>query len=251
MSRTRSADSALRADSQTSQGQATARMKRNLPSGRAWFGAMLVTIAAAGVLFAHRSASVPPTSRYLVATQSIQSGQIIEAQDLGSIALDLPSELDAIPASRADMLIGRVASTSISPSELLRQDDALAAGRFVDPSAVEVSLELPPSQALYGIVQQGSLVDVLATDPEPDPSTGLATTVLATGVRVSSVGDEGTPDAGSEDANGSASTGIGVSGQLRVVLSVSGTEIATQLVDAARRAEITLVLPRPIEQVGT
>jgi Flp pilus assembly protein CpaB len=208
---------------------------------------MLVTIAAAGVLFAHRSASAPPRSRYLVATQSIQSGQVIRAEDLGSIAIDLPSQLDAVPANQANKLIGRVAGNSLSPSELLRADDALDAGRFVDPTAIEVALELPPAQALMGIVQQGSFVDVLATDPEPDPNTGSATTVLATRVRVSAVGDGSSPDGGSAEESGGAS-GIGVSGQLRVVLSVSGPEIATQLVDAARRAEITLVLPSPIEQ---
>ncbi|GEM_PF-1395828 len=251
MSRTTSADSATRADSQTPPTQARARLKRNLPSGRACVGAVLVTLAATGVLFAHRSASQPPTSRYLVATHSIRSGQIITAQDLGSIAVDLPSQLTAIPASQADNLIGRVASTSISPSQLLRPEDALAVGRFIDPTAIEVSLELPPAQALQGLLQQGSLVDILATDPEPDPNTGLATTVLATGVRVSAVGDPNTPDGSSQDASSESSAGIGASGQLRVVVSVSGPETATLLVDAARRAEITLVLPRPLEQART
>ncbi len=248
MSRTRSADSTSPVDSQTAPTQATARLRRSLPSGRACVGAMLVTIAAAGVLFAHRSASAPPSSRYLVATQSIQSGQVIGAEDLGSIAIDLPSQLDAVPAAQANKLIGRVARNSLSTSELLRLDDALDAGRFVDPTSVEVSLELPPAQALQGIVQQGSFVDVLATDPEPDPNTGSATTVLATRVRVSSVGDGSSPAGGSAEGSGGGASGIGVSGQLRVVLSVSGSEIATQLVDAARRAEITLVLPSPIEQ---
>ena len=252
MSRSRSTESATHADSQNSPAQATARLRRGLPSGRACVGAILVTISAAGVLFAHRSASQPPSSRYLVATQAIQSGEIIRAQDLGSIALDLPNELEAIPAAQADKLIGRVSSSSISRSELLRPDDALAAGRFIDPEAVEVSLELPPAQALQGILRRGSLVDVLATDPEPDPSTGLATTVLATGVRVSSIGDGTAPEqAAAEGEEASASAGIGVSGQLRVVLSVSGPDLATQLVDAARRAEITLVLPRPIEEART
>ncbi|MEX0767348.1 MAG: RcpC/CpaB family pilus assembly protein [Microthrixaceae bacterium] len=247
----RSADSAQGAEAQTAQAQATSLLKRNLPSGRACVGAVLVTVAATGVLFAHRSATQPPTSRYLVATQLIRSGQIISAQDLGSIAVDLPAELKAIPASQADTLIGRVASTSIAASQLLRPEDALESGRFLDPTAIEVALELPPAQALQGLLQQGSLVDVLATDPEPDPNTGLATTVLATGVRVSAVGNPSSPDAGSQDANGEGASGIGAGGQLRIVLSVSGPETATVLVDAARRAEITLVLPRPLEQART
>ena len=193
MSRTRPADSTAPVDSQTASPQATARLRRSLPSGRACVGAMLVTIAAAGVLFAHRSASAPPSSRYLVATKSIQSGQVIQAEDLGSIAIDLPRQLDAVPANQANKLIGRVAGNSLSPSE-------------------------------------------------------LATTVLAARVLVSSVGDGSSPDGGSAEDSGGGASGIGVSGQLRVVLSVSGSEIATQLVDAARRAEITLVLPSPIEQ---
>lgn len=251
MTRKRSADSTGSEDSKTQPGQASARVRRGLPTGRACVGAVLVTTAAAGVLFAHRSASQPPSSRYLVATQPIASGQIIRAQDLGSIAIDLPSELDAIPAAQASKLIGRVASTAVSRSELLRPGDALAAGRFVDPTAIEVSLDLPPAQALQGMLQQGSIVDVLATDPEPDPSTGLATTVLATAVRVSSVGEGNNADGSDASGSGESSSGIGASGQVRVVLSVSGNETATQLVDAARRAEITLVLPSPIAQAET
>jgi hypothetical protein len=164
----------------------------------------------------------------VIATRQVAIGQTIAASDLGTVAADLPSEVGAIAAEEADALVGRVADTSIEPLELLRHSDVLAEGRFVDADSIEVALELPPARALQGIIGAGSVVDVFSTDPD-----GAATTVLASGVRVVRVGD------GSED------DGIGASGAVRVLVSVSGSDNATRLVDASLRSDVTLVLPRP------
>ena len=206
------------------------RLVRRLPTSRAVVGGLLVALAAAGVLVAHRGASRPPTSRYVVATHSIAAGQTLRADDLGTIAVDLPREVSAVPAADATDLVGRVAAASIEPMELLGPGDVMAPGRFTDPDAVEVALELPPARALDGIIRAGSRVDVLSTDPDGD-----TTTVLATSVRVTSARDDDERD------------GIGSSGSVRVLLSVSGRTEATALVDATLRSDITLVLPRPSE----
>ena len=207
-----------------------ARLAGRLPTGRAVVGGLLVTLAAAGVLVAHRSASQPPTTRYVVATRAVAAGATVGTDDLGTIAIELPGEISAVPSSEASDLIGRVAATALEPLELVRPGDVLSAGRFTDPESVEVSLELPPARALEGIIRTGSRVDVLVTDPDGD-----STSVLATGVRVTSTGSE------AEGGGG----GIGDSGSIRVLLSVSDSAQATALVDASLRSDITLVLPRP------
>ena len=210
--------------------RARARLAGRLPTGRAVVGGLLVTLAAAGVLVAHRSASQPPTTRYVVATRAVAAGATVGTDDLGTIAIELPGEISAVPSSEASDLIGRVAATALEPLELVRPGDVLSAGRFTDPESVEVSLELPPARALEGIIRTGSRVDVLVTDPDGD-----STSVLATGVRVTSTGSD------TEGGGG----GIGDSGSIRVLLSVSDTAQATALVDASLRSDITLVLPRP------
>ena len=209
------------------QGGRARQIGSRLPTGRAVVGACLIVVAASGVLIAHRSASRPALDRYVVAVRSVEAGATLQADDLGTIALDLPSDVATVHADDATDLIGRVTTHSISTDELLRPSDTFDAGRFADPATIEVALDLPAANALQGVVSAGSVVDVLRTDPDQG-----STEVLASGVRVSAV------DAGTEGAIGSDSSA-------RVLLAVSGVEAATALVDGARRAELTLVLPRP------
>jgi Flp pilus assembly protein CpaB len=208
--------------------------RHRLPSSRAVVGGILVALAAAGVFVGHRQASQPPTTRYVVATRAVAMGDALHAEDLGTITVELPRGVTAIPSDEATGLVGRVAATPLDELDLLRPGDVLEQGRFADPSSVEVSLELPPARALQGIIRDGSVVDVLSTDPD-----GEGTAVLARSVRVTSVSDR------SEDG------GIGASGAVRVLVSVPGTDAAAQLVDAAVRTDITLVLPRPTDEGTT
>ena len=212
--------------SSTTSGRAR-RTGTRLPTGRAVVGACLIVIAASGVLIAHRSASRPALDRYVVTVRPIEAGATLRADDLGTLAVDLPPGVVAVPADEATQLIGRVTTHSIATDELLRPSDTFDAGRFSDPETIEVALDLPGANALQGVVGAGSVVDVLRTDPDQG-----STVVLVAGVRVSAV-DGGTGDA------------IGADGSTRVLLAVSGADAATALVDGARRAELTLVLPRP------
>ncbi len=180
-----------------------------------------------GVFVAHRSASAPPETRYLVASRDVAAGTVLTSRDLGSVALDLPNDMNVFEADRAGELIGRVASTNLTKLELVSAKDVYSEGRFAEIDSVEVALDLPAARALAGLVLPGSMVDVLSTDTNRG-----GTEVLAEGVRVSSV-DE------------SRTAAIGSSGAVRVVLSVNGSETARALVDASLRAELTLVLPRP------
>ncbi|HTO01667.1 MAG TPA: SAF domain-containing protein [Microthrixaceae bacterium] len=198
-----------------------------LPPRRALIGGALVALAAMGVFVAHRSASTPPQTRFVVAARDIAAGTVIATEDLGSVALDMPDDIAAVNADDADDLIGRVASTNLSPLELVSSGDVYATGRFAEADSVEVAIDLPGARALAGIISAGSLVDVLSTHSDQG-----GTELLAAGVRVSSIGE-------------ARSGAIGASGSVRVVLSVEGTDTARALVDASLRADLTLILPRP------
>jgi Flp pilus assembly protein CpaB len=203
-----------------------------LPRPRALTGAALVVLAAAGVLVAHRTASEPPTTRYVVAARSIAAGHVLTGEDLGTMAAELPSGMAAVAASDATDLVGRVTRTSMSELDLVRPDDVLARGRFTVPGSVEVPVEVDAARALDGIVRSGSRVDVLSTDPDGQGTVALARDVLVVGV-----------DAPSGDA-------IGDSSARRVRLAAPDATAASAIVDASVRSQLTLVLPTPVEGPG-
>ncbi len=199
-----------------------------LPTGRGVLGGALIATAVAGVLVAHRAAAQPPTTRYVVATHEIEAGTLVGPDDLGTIVADVPDGTAVVPAEDADRLIGRVAQVPLHPMDLMRDGDLFAKGRFTASAAIEVALELPPTQALLGTLRVGDRVDVMSTDPS-----GQGTTVIATGVMVTEVADA------DQDA------AIGTSGTSRIRLGVPDSATAEALVDAAVRTEVTLALPGP------
>jgi Flp pilus assembly protein CpaB len=197
-----------------------------MPSSRALLGGLLVLAATAGVLSAHRAAAAPPTSRIVVLTRDVAAGESLGAEDLGTVAAELPGDLDVVWAEAAEQMVGRVARTSLSAMQPLRPDDLFEAGRFDGGRRVEVSIDLPPAQALAGSIRTGDLVDVLATDPN---AVGTSTVVSDAVVSQIDLDDEA----------------IGSSGQVRVRLGVADAASAEALVDAALRTDVTLALPAP------
>ncbi len=203
------------------------RLRHRVPSNRAVLGAVMVTIAAAGVFVAHRSASTPPTSRYVVLTNTVDAGSAVSSDDLGTVALDLPDGLGVVGAEQVDDVVGRIATVPLDELDLLRPDDLLEDGRFVEPGSVEIAIELGAARSLEGAIEAGSSVDVLATDPD-----GSGTSTVATAARVTEVR---TPDG----------DGIGAGGTVLVRLALENRDIAERVADASVRSEITLALPAP------
>ena len=199
------------------------------PSGRAVVGGLLVALAAAGVLSAHRAASTPPSTRYLVLTADVAAGTTVSADHLGSVALDLPGELAAVREAEAETVLGRVAATGLDELDLLRPSDLHEPGRFADPDAVEVALDLPSSRAMLGALEPGHRVEVLATDP------AAAGTDRVAGATVVDPGDV-------------EQGGIGSASTVTVRLSVADGDAAAAVVDASVRAEVTLALPAPVDE---
>ncbi|MFZ4519064.1 MAG: SAF domain-containing protein [Microthrixaceae bacterium] len=199
--------------------------RRLVPAPRAVVGAALVVAAAAGVLAAHRGAEAPGR-RYTVALRPVTAGAVLSPADLGTIELDLPGGIPAVPADRARGLVGRTAMRDLAAMDLLRPADTRA-GDAGTATGVEVVVGVDPVR-LPGDLRVGTPVDVLVTDPE-----GSGTTVAATAARVLAEVDPERTDA------------IGGSGQLPVRLVVPDGAVATTVADAAARGRITLVAPRP------
>lgn len=199
--------------------------RRHLPAPRAFAGAALVVAAAAGVLATHRGSDTP-SGRYTVALRPLAAGVVVQAADLGTVELDLPGDIPAVPASRARHLVGRVVARDLAGMELLRPTDTHDPDAAV-PAGVEVVVGVDPVR-MPGDLGVGTEVDVLVTDPD-----GSGTTTAAPGARVLTGVDPGRTDA------------IGGSGQVPVRLVVPDDMTATAVADAAARGRITLVAPRP------
>lgn len=202
---------------------------RRLPTRRAVVGSVLVAASAAGVLAAHRSATVAPTERWVVAARELPAGHVLAVEDLGTVAIDLPPGIPAVPEGSAADLVGRVTRSAVAELALVRSGDVLEHGRFDRPGTVEVAVELTPARALSGTVEVGDLVDVLATARDGDVS---GTRTVATAARVSAV-------------TGASDDGIGARGTVQVRLGLPDAATATAVVDASVRAELSLVLPAP------
>ena len=187
-------------------------------------GAALMTIAAGGVVFAHRAAQQPPGTRYLVVTEEVAAGSPVRAEQLGSVPIDLPDAVEAVEEHDSDAVVGRVANRNLAPSTLISAADLLEEGLFEDPDEQQVTVALDPGRFRASAVAPGRSVHVLSTID------GL-TTRIAT-ARVTSVG---------ADDDG----GIGSGGTVPVSLAVDGEQAATEVVNANVVGTLTLVVPSP------
>ena len=142
------------------------------------------------VCWARIAARTPPSTRYLVLTADVAAGTTAPADHLGSVALDLPGELAAVREAEAETS-SPLAATGLDELDLLRPSDLHEPGRFADPDAVEVALDLPSSWELLGALSRDT-VEVLATDPAAGgtdrvaggPSSTRVTSSRAASVRV-------------------------------------------------------------------
>lgn len=191
---------------------------------RVLLGAALMTVAAGGVVFAHRAAQQPPNTRYLVVTEEVSAGDRVEADMLGSVAIDLPEAVGAIPAGRSEEVVGRVAAHTLAPSSLVADSDLAAEGRFVNPQEKLVPVLVDPARLRRSSISPGTNVHVLTTLD--------GTTSLVTSARVASIGDSET---------GSIGTQSGV----LVELAVADMATSEAVTNAAVSGTLTFVLPSP------
>ncbi len=198
-------------------------------TGRSMTGAALVVVAVGGVLSAHRAATAPPETTVLAAARALTAGTVLAADDLTAVPADMPADTPVVAGEFADDAVGRTLLRPLEVGALLAPADVGDGGSTRPPGSTVVTVE-PAASRVPSDLGPGTSVDVLATDDER----GLTELVVRGAVVV------GLP--GADDGEG---TSIGGSLGTRVELAVADETVATALVDAAVRHDLTLVLPTP------
>jgi len=196
--------------------------RRNLPSGRAVVGALLVTISGLGLYAANRAATAPPTTKWLVARHDIPAGHRIVAADLGLAAMRLIDETAGVAYSDPAGVIGHLAVSAIAADELIQHSD-IATRRAASGEGRRLTLDLSASQALDGDLAPGDLVDIAATGADPG-----STQVIVADALVSAV------DSGDR-------VGVGSRGGVRVTIVVASTDAAQVVIDSAEHGKVNLL----------
>lgn len=192
--------------------------RRALPGSRAVLGALLVTAAAVGTFLAYTGATAGPSDAVVVAARSLRIGEVLDADDLRLVRVDLPEgtrdgAFDAIEALDGHVVLGPVAQGELVQRAAVT-DDAVV------PAAHEVALTLPRTHLAAGRLQPGDLVDVFVTDDVGTRSV----------VRAARVVEIDRPD-------GSLTSGRE---QILVVAVTSDDDVAA-VVHALRTGEVTVV----------
>jgi Flp pilus assembly protein CpaB len=199
-----------------------------LPSGRAVFGALLVTLSALGTFLAVTASDSQPADRFVVATRSIDEGERLDRHDVRLVAMDLPAGIAQHAFRDAATLDAAVVLAPIREGSLIEASQVLPADTLGDDaraSSHELSLRLSRAQALDGAVNRGERVDVLATY-----GTGVeaATVVVARDAIVTALGSSDDP-------------GLGDDGGLTLTLRVPDDDTVLRLTHAKDVALVTLV----------
>lgn len=199
-------------------------------TGRSMTGAALVVVAVGGVLSAHRAAVAPPATSVLTAAGPLPAGTVLSVDDLAAIPAELPADAPILAAELRDELAGRTLLRAVDAGALLAPSDVGAGGTLRPPGSTLVTIE-PSAARTPRDLRPGVIVDVLATDDER----GITDLIVRGAVVVGAPGGDGDGDP----------TAIGGSLGTRVELAVADETVATALVDAAVRHELTLVVPTP------
>ncbi len=186
-------------------------------------GAALVLAAGAGVLSAHAAADRAPSTRYLVVRSDLPAGHRLTARDLGSVGGELPQGTTAVPAERADRLVGRTTTVGLRRLDLLRPTDLARRGAEARAGVV-VPLDVETARTPGGALRPGAVVTVLSTDPD-----AVGTVTVAPDAEVVAV-------APADESLGSPTT-------RQVRLRVATPAAAAGLVDASVRSTLTLTVP--------
>lgn len=197
--------------------------RRNLPSGRAVVGGFLVAIAALGAFVAARGTSSGPSRRYVVVAHDILAGTTLQAADLRTEAVDLPSELAGRAFTDPAVVVGRVATATMASGELV-QASAVVGGDAADPR-FQLSVPVERSRALDGLLVPGESVDILATYGTGSDGVTLVVVRKAEVLRVD-LGQRGTLTANNDAI---------------ILVAVTSPDDALAVTHAAQAGKITLV----------
>ena len=146
----------------TETNQPVIRSRRALPSGRAVLGALLITLAALGVLLATRLSDDSTFQNVVVATNNLGPGQLIEPDDVAVVRLRLDDQVRFV-ANDVNEVIGSVTLGPVTVREfVLRSNVADMLPNNVPNGLAVVSLPVDPANA-PSTIAPGAVVSILAT----------------------------------------------------------------------------------------
>lgn len=192
---------------------------RRLPGGRAVVGGLLVALAGVGTLVAWQQASGTPDRSYAVAARPLQPGEVLAADDVRLVPIDLPDGVSGGAFTDGGDVEGRVALGPVAEGELVQAGALSEPGRGAP--VAQVSFALERDRALDGRLVSGDFVDVFVTHDDQ------GTSVVAERVQVVAV-----TDGGSSFTSGA---------ELTVTLALAEGTPRGDVIQAVRSGEVTLV----------
>ena len=124
-------------------------------------GGLLVALAALVAWWAASAAGQPPTTRYVVATRPIGPGQVVEADDLGLVVVELPDTVRRSAFGDPGSVVGRVTLGPLGPGELVSASSL--SDQAPPRGGRELTFSVDPAAALGGTLRPGDRIDVFAT----------------------------------------------------------------------------------------
>ena len=174
----------------TETNQPVIRSRRALPSGRAVLGALLITLAALGVVLATRLSDDSTFQTVVVATNDLGPGHLIEPEDVTTRRLRLDSDATFI-VTDINAVIGTVTLGPVAQLEFIQRSNVTDMLSSEVPSGLAiVSLPVDPANA-PSTIAAGELVSILATFPDDDGLRGEVTELVADRLLVVSYGTDG------------------------------------------------------------
>lgn len=201
-----------------------------LPSSRAVIGGLLMAVAAVGTFLAYAGATADDTIDVLIATRDLRPGQVIDADDVHLVPVDLPAEVRGLFGA-VDAAVGRQVVAPIDTGEFVQASATVDA---VDSDeALEIAIALPGSRAVGRLVV-GERVDIFSTWG------GSVTELIAVDARVLEVA-------------GGAGTGL-AGGELVIVrLALADFDQVEAIVHAQAAGDLTMIraaIGTEVEDVG-
>lgn len=198
-----------------------------LPGGRAIVGGLLVSAAAVGTFAVYASSTTGPTHHYVVARAAVRTGQPLRADDLRTVAVDLPDELAAQAFTSPADLDGAVALTAVGADEIVQRSAVRTPSAVGAPASTrpELSFALEREHALNGDLQRGERIDLVGTYGS---GAEAYTTFVARGVQVLDV-DRG------------AQSTLGAAGRVTITVALADEAGVLEATHALEIAKVTVI----------
>lgn len=163
------------------------RAERRDPLRRRWGrvgGGVLAALLGAW-LFASLYLGADERREVLAVASRVGRFEVVERSDLRVVRLPTDAEVESVPASRLDEVVGRVAGADLAAGSLLADGQLLPAGeRTIGADEAVVGLLLGPGDAPVAGVTRGASVSVVVRQPA-----GASGGVEATGGWVADVSE--------------------------------------------------------------